>query len=103
MGLEGRVVVITGSGSGIGRSSALEFAKAGAKVVVADINLDGAQETAQQIVTAGGLALAVETDVSQTASVVIGRRGQALVVPLGKSGDVVQEWWKRKREVVVAR
>ena len=44
MKLEGRVVVITGSASGIGRASAKEFAKEGAQVVVADINLAGAQE-----------------------------------------------------------
>jgi NAD(P)-dependent dehydrogenase (short-subunit alcohol dehydrogenase family) len=69
MRLEGRVTIITGAASGIGRASAKEFAREGAKVVVADINLEGAQETAQQIVTAGGLALAVKTDVSQPQSV----------------------------------
>lgn len=69
MRLEGRVTVITGSASGIGRTSAKEFAREGAKVVVADINLEGAQETAQQIVTAGGVAMAVQTDVSQPQSV----------------------------------
>jgi NAD(P)-dependent dehydrogenase (short-subunit alcohol dehydrogenase family) len=69
MRLEGRVTIITGAASGIGRASAKEFAREGAKVVVADINLEGAQETAQQIVTAGGLALAIKTDVSQPQSV----------------------------------
>lgn len=69
MGLKGRVVVITGSGSGIGRSSALEFAKAGAKVVVADINGDAAGATVREIQASGGTACAVETDVSSPDSV----------------------------------
>jgi NAD(P)-dependent dehydrogenase (short-subunit alcohol dehydrogenase family) len=69
MKLEGRVVVITGSASGIGRASAKEFAKEGAQVVVADINLAGAQETVEQIETSGGVALAVKTDVAVAESV----------------------------------
>ena len=64
MKLEGRVSIITGSASGIGRAGALEFAKEGALVVVADINFEGAQETAIQIKSAGGTALAVKADVS---------------------------------------
>ena len=69
MKLKDRVAVITGSASGIGRASAKEFAKEGARVVVADINLAGAQETVKQIETAGGVALAVKTDVSAPESV----------------------------------
>ncbi len=69
MRVEGRVTIITGAASGIGRASAKEFAREGAKVVVADINLEGAQETVKQIETAGGVALAVETDVSKPESV----------------------------------
>jgi NAD(P)-dependent dehydrogenase (short-subunit alcohol dehydrogenase family) len=69
MKLEDRVAVITGSASGIGRASAKEFAKEGARVVVADINLAGAQETAKQIVAAGGVALPVNTDVAVPSSV----------------------------------
>jgi NAD(P)-dependent dehydrogenase (short-subunit alcohol dehydrogenase family) len=69
MKLEGRVSIITGSASGIGRAGALEFAKQGARVVVADINLEGAQETAKQIEAAGGTALAVRTDVADPESV----------------------------------
>ena len=69
MRLEGRVTIITGAASGIGRASAKEFAREGAKVVVADINMEGAQETVKQIETAGGVALAVETDVSKPESV----------------------------------
>ena len=69
MKLQDRVAVITGSGSGIGRASAKEFAKDGARVVVADINLAGALETVKQIETEGGTGIAVETDVSQPESV----------------------------------
>jgi NAD(P)-dependent dehydrogenase (short-subunit alcohol dehydrogenase family) len=70
MKLKNRVAVITGSGSGIGRACAVEFAKAGATVVVADINLQGAEETVQQIKGNGGTAMAVKTDVSQPESVI---------------------------------
>ena len=70
MKLKDKVVVITGSGSGIGRACAMEFAKAGAKVIVADINLQGAQETVQQIEAVNGIAIAVKTDVSQPESVI---------------------------------
>lgn len=69
MQLKERVAVITGAGSGIGRSSAKEFARAGAKVVIADINRDGAKETARQIEADGGIALALEADVSNADSV----------------------------------
>ncbi len=69
MRLENRVVVITGAGAGIGRASAKEFAKEGARVVVADINLAGALQTVKEIETAGGKAMAVETDVSRPESV----------------------------------
>ena len=69
MKLENRVAIITGSASGIGRASAKVFAKEGAMVVVADINLAGAQETAKQIEAAGGVALPVKTDVANPESV----------------------------------
>jgi NAD(P)-dependent dehydrogenase (short-subunit alcohol dehydrogenase family) len=67
--LQNRVAVITGAGAGIGRFSAIEFATAGAAVVVADINAAAAEETAGLIAAQGGTAFAVETDVSQPQSV----------------------------------
>ena len=70
MKLKDKVAVITGSGSGIGRACAIEFAKAGASVVVADINFQGAQETVLQIEALNGTAYAVKTDVSQPESVI---------------------------------
>ncbi len=68
--LQGKSSVITGAGSGVGRASALRFAEAGARVVVADLDLDAAKQTVQQIETAGGVAVAVGADVSQDADVV---------------------------------
>lgn len=69
MNLKDRVAVITGAGAGIGRASALEFARAGARVVVADINAAGAQETARQIEALGSRAASVPTDVANPDSV----------------------------------
>jgi len=69
MKLKDRVAVITGSGRGIGRASAVEFAKEGASVIVADINFAGARETAAEIKASGGVAQAVKADVSAPASV----------------------------------
>lgn len=69
MRLKDRVAVITGGGGGIGRACALEFAREGARVVVADINAAGARETAAQIQAEAREAIAVATDVSDAASV----------------------------------
>jgi NAD(P)-dependent dehydrogenase (short-subunit alcohol dehydrogenase family) len=66
---EGKVALVTGGGSGIGRATALAFARAGARVVVADIGVAGGTETVQLIHQAGGAATFVETDVSQAAAV----------------------------------
>ena len=69
MKLKGRTAIVTGAGNGIGRACAQEFAKEGASVVIADVNLRGAEETARLIKDAGGKALAVETDVADPSSV----------------------------------
>ena len=69
MKLQNRSVVITGSGSGIGRACAIEFAKAGASVVVADIDLQAAEKTVEQIYAGNGKAFACQADVSKPDSV----------------------------------
>jgi NAD(P)-dependent dehydrogenase (short-subunit alcohol dehydrogenase family) len=69
MKLKDRIVVVTGAGSGIGRACAIESAKEGARVIVADINLEGAEETVKKITANHGIALAFKTDVSKPESV----------------------------------
>ena len=69
MKFKNRVVVITGAGSGIGRACAAEFAKEGAQVIIADINLNSGEETVALIKASGGKAFALEADVSNPASV----------------------------------
>lgn len=66
---EGKVAIVTGAAGGIGRQSALLFAAHGAKVAVADRNLDGAKETVSLVEAAGGTALAIEVDVADAESV----------------------------------
>ncbi len=63
-GFEGRVALVTGGGSGIGRATCRLFAEAGAKVVVADIDFAAATQTAEDIAAAGGTAGAFAVDVA---------------------------------------
>ena len=66
---EGKVALVTGGGSGIGRATALAFAREGAKVVIADRNLQRGEETASMIRDAGGTASFRRTDVSVAADI----------------------------------
>lgn len=68
MGIEGRTVIVTGAGRGLGREYSRLFAADGAKVVVADVSGDGAEETAGAIREAGGQAVAVKSDVTDEES-----------------------------------
>lgn len=65
----GKVALITGGGSGIGRATAQIFAREGAKIVVADVVVAGGEETVRLLKAAGGEAIFVKTDVSQPADV----------------------------------
>ena len=65
----GRTAVVTGAGSGLGRSTAERLAQEGAAVACLDLSLDAARETAAQIAAAGGRAQAYQVDVSDPASV----------------------------------
>ncbi|MCW1383649.1 SDR family oxidoreductase [Novosphingobium sp. KCTC 2891] len=70
--LDGKVAIVTGAGgrgNSIGRAYAVALAQAGANVVVADLNGEGAQKVADEIVTLGGKAIAAQVDITDTASV----------------------------------
>src|SRR5690606_6560611 len=59
-----KVVLVTGGGSGIGRAAALRFASEGGQVVIADMNLAGAQAVVDEIAADGGKAFAVQANVT---------------------------------------
>lgn len=63
--LEGKVIVITGAASGIGRACAVRYAQEGARVVLADINAENGEAAAQHIRDDGGQAVFQQTDVSE--------------------------------------
>src|SRR4029453_9658265 len=67
--VEGKVALVTGGASGIGRATALTFAREGAKLIIADMNEDGGQQTVHMITEQGGEAIFVRTDVSQATEV----------------------------------
>jgi NAD(P)-dependent dehydrogenase (short-subunit alcohol dehydrogenase family) len=66
MRLEGKVAIITGAASGMGKAIAEAYAKEGAKVVVSDMNLEGAAQVAEAIKADGAEAIAVETNVASS-------------------------------------
>lgn len=110
--LAGRVVLISGGGSGLGRAIARRVAKAGAQPVVGDLDVDGAQQTVELVRNAGGSAEWLELDVTDVASVrsavetTIGRHGDrfdALVNNAGTDrGAGILELTDEKWEQVVA-
>lgn len=108
--LVGKVALITGAGSGIGRQTALLFARAGAKVVIAEYNASSADETKRMVEAAGGAAIAVQTDVRDEESVergiaaatdtygrldILHNNAGGSVPTDGPVGDVgVEEFWR---------
>ena len=79
--IEGKVAVITGAASGIGKEIAFELSRAGARVAIADINLDGSKVVADEIIRAGGQAVGIAMDVTDEAAVNAGI--EAAVAALG--------------------
>lgn len=67
--LEGKVAVVTGGASGIGRAAAFAFAREGVAVAVADVSEDLGEETARAVRERGGRAIFIRTDVSRTEQV----------------------------------
>ncbi|MCW2510807.1 MAG: NAD(P)-dependent dehydrogenase, short-chain alcohol dehydrogenase family [Modestobacter sp.] len=67
MKLSGKACIVTGGASGIGRATAVAFAREGARVTVADFNAAGGEETAETIRAAGGEAIFVKSDVAEEA------------------------------------
>lgn len=69
--LDGKVAIVTGAGgrgNSIGRAYAIALANAGASIVVVDLSAEGSQKVADEIVAAGGKAIAVQADITDTAS-----------------------------------
>ena len=69
MELNGKIALITGGAQGIGRSISEELAEQGAHVILGDVNLEGAEQTAQEIKEKGSKASAIKIDVSNAANV----------------------------------
>lgn len=72
MMLTNKVAIVTGAASGIGREIALTYGKAGAKVVIADLNIDAAKQTAAELCAEGHQAIGVAMDVTQEQQVIDG-------------------------------
>jgi NAD(P)-dependent dehydrogenase (short-subunit alcohol dehydrogenase family) len=69
MALEGKIALVTGAGRGIGEATAIEFAKAGADVAVADIEATSADQTSAKIRSLGRRSLAIQSDISDLAQI----------------------------------
>jgi len=67
--LDWKVALVTGGGSGIGQATALAFAREGAKVVVADVLVEGGEDTVKRVNSASGEAVFVKTNVAEAAEV----------------------------------
>ena len=104
--LEGKIALVTGAGRGIGRAFVLGLAEAGCKVAAADVNREGAEETAELARGAGGEAVGLAVDVSQSESVdgmteaVLGRWGgldilvnDAGIFPRATVMELEEELW----------
>jgi NAD(P)-dependent dehydrogenase (short-subunit alcohol dehydrogenase family) len=109
--LEGKVAIVTGGAGGIGRAYARGLAEAGAAVVIADMNLEVAQEVADQLKADGFRSIAVKVDVSDLASaqamvaeattqlggvdILVNNAGIMAAIPKGPLLDVQLEWFDK--------
>lgn len=107
--VQGKVALVTGGSSGIGRATSLIFAREGAKVVVADVLVEGGEETVRLIKAAGGDAIFVKADMSKAADIeamvqkavsTYGRldcahNNAGIEGGTGKTGDYKEEDWDR--------
>jgi NAD(P)-dependent dehydrogenase (short-subunit alcohol dehydrogenase family) len=105
----GRVAFVTGAASGIGRATALAFARAGAQVAIADRSADGLKETARLITDDGGQALALtcdvtsEEDVQAAIDATVGRFGRldaafnnaGVEQPVQPAAETAKDDWDR--------
>jgi NAD(P)-dependent dehydrogenase (short-subunit alcohol dehydrogenase family) len=114
MNFEGKVVLITGAGSGIGRKAAIMFAERGAKVAVNDISAERGNETVEMIKKNGGVAIFVHADVSKASEaekivkqtvnefnrldILVNNAG---IVPSGKVEDLTEEDFERTMAINV--
>ncbi len=108
MNIQNKVAVITGGASGVGRATCLALAAAGARVYLGDINIDGANEVAQQINQESGFAKALKLDVTDPesirnfadtvhadehkADIVINAAGWDIIEPFIKNSE---EYWSK--------
>ena len=113
--LEGKVAVVTGASMGIGRASAVIFAREGASVVVADIDDAGGHDTVAMVEAAGGEASFVHTDVSSPADVAAmvahavdtyggldcAHNNAGIAAPLAPLADYPDEGWDRTIAVML--
>ena len=92
MKLKDKVAVVTGAGSGLGRAIAIRFAHEGARVVVAELNEEKAEETVRMIQSSGGEAFPVVTDVGKSSDVsnlflVLDQKGWPIDVLVNNAGQ----------------
>ncbi len=107
--LDGKVALVTGGGSGIGRQTSIRFAEEGARVVVADLRGDTAEETAAEIRAAGAESTACAMDVTRSADVAAGVQAaiesfggvdvvvnNAGITITGAAHDLTEDDWDRE-------